>query len=227
MIKKLEIEILNSGHITNSYIVYNEDSNEAVLIDAPDKADIIIEEIEKLGVDLKYILLTHGHADHTMALEKLVKHFNVKVIANSSEKDMLLGIINDCSPVFGVIQPKREESMFEFLDDGLDIDIESMYITMYATPGHTKGCASYYFHDENALFTGDSMFADTVGRWDLETASLDDTLETTMKLYNTFKPLNTRIYPGHGESGMEIRDTYMKVSRVIFNATGLDLKMLK
>lgn len=225
MIEKLEIEILNSGHITNSYIWYNEKTKEAVIIDAPDKAKVIINKVNELGLKVKYILLTHAHADHTMALEDLINEFNVKAVICENEKNMILGRINDCSNVFGVEQRKREESNFIFLKN--EEQVPGMNITLYNTPGHTKGSAIYYLEKENILFTGDTLFEDTVGRWDLDTGSLDDTIESAIKIYNTFKKLDTVIYPGHNNSGMTVRDTYMRVSRVIFNNSGVDLSMLK
>ncbi len=226
MLKKLEIEIGNTGHITNSYILYNESKN-CVLIDAPDKADYIIQNIESLGLRLEAILLTHAHADHTLALNDLLKRYDVKAFISSNEQDMILGKITDYSDVFNENVQMHDENRIIFLENEEKVPKIDMDITIYNTPGHTSGSSCYYYNKENILFTGDTLFSSTIGRWDLETGSLDDSITSALKIYNAFNSLNTVIYPGHGESGMTVKDTYMKVSRVIFNNSGVDITMLK
>ena len=80
MIDKLRINIQDTDHVTNVYIVWDEISQEAVLIDPADKASIISDRIERLGLKLKYVLLTHGHKDHTVALPDIMEKYpDVKV----------------------------------------------------------------------------------------------------------------------------------------------------
>lgn len=225
MIESLQIEILNTGHITNCYLYYNE-NRKAILIDAPDKADIILNKINELNLDLKYILLTHAHADHTMALNELVNKTNAIVIANENEKDTLDSKIEDYSSAFGTIQIAKDISKIKFVKDRDIIELDKEKIEVISTPGHTSGSTSYYLSKDNILFTGDALFSNCVGRWDLKTASIDDTVNTTIKLYRMFKSKGTKIYPGHGEYGMDIKDTYFPVSRIIFNNTGIDLGMI-
>ena len=109
MLEKLEIEISNTGHYTNSYIYYDDTSKEAIVIDPADRAEKIISYIEKHNLRLKYILLTHGHADHVLAVNTIIKRYRIKVIANINEKNMIIGNITNYSNVFGLIQEKINE----------------------------------------------------------------------------------------------------------------------
>ncbi len=225
MIEVIPIEILNTGHITNCYLYYNEDK-EAILIDAPDKSEVILKRVVELNLDLRYILLTHAHADHTMALNELMEKTSVVVIANENEKNTLDSKISDGSNFFGTVQLKKDVSKIKFVKDGDSIHLREDKIEVISTPGHTSGSTSYYINKENVLFTGDALFYNCVGRWDLETASLDDTVKTVIKLYSMFKNRETKIYPGHDKFGINIKDTYFPVSRIIFNNTGIDLDMI-
>ena len=105
MIEKLRINIHDTEHVTNVYIVWDEMSQEAVLIDPADKEYIISRVIEEKGLKLKYVLLTHAHKDHTVALPDIMKKYSdVKVIANENEREMLEGKYSDSSMVFNLKQ---------------------------------------------------------------------------------------------------------------------------
>ena len=102
-IKGAEYPLNNETLFIEGVLIYDE-NKEAVIVDPADKAEIIITEIEKLELKPKYVLLTHGHVDHVLALEEIVKKYNIKVIANIHEKDMLVGNVSNCSNVFGLTQ---------------------------------------------------------------------------------------------------------------------------
>ena len=220
MIKKLELEVKNFGHYTNTYLIYNEDK-EAVIVDPADKAEIIIIEIEKLELKPKYVLLTHGHVDHVLALEEIVKKYNIKVIANIHEKDMLVGNVSNCSNVFGLTQNKYNLQDFILLNNEEYVSVGDMRIQMIHTPGHTKGSTCYYIEKENILITGDTLFSDCFGRCDLSTSNLDDMINSLIKLYKNFKEV--QIYPGHENSGMKVIDTYPIVRRYLKYTSMIDL----
>ena len=220
MIKKLELEVKNFGHFTNTYLIYDE-NKEAVIIDPADKAEVIISEIENLELKPKYVLLTHGHVDHVLALEEIVKKYNIKVTANINEKDMLVGNVSNCSNVFGLAQNQYNPDDFILLNNEEYISVGDMKIQMIHTPGHSIGSCCYYIEKENILITGDTLFSDCFGRCDLATSSLDDMVNSLIKLYKNFK--EAQIYPGHDNSGMEVIDTYPIVRRYLKYTSMIDL----
>lgn len=220
MIKKIELEIKNSGHFTNTYLVYDE-NKEAVVIDPADKVEIIIQEIERLELKPKYVLLTHGHIDHLLALEGIMKKYNVKTIANINEKDMLSGNIDNCASVFGLVQSGYDLDKFILLDNDEYISVGNIKIQMIHTPGHTIGSCCYYIENENILITGDTLFSDCFGRCDLATGSIDNMVKSLIRLYKDFS--NVKIYPGHDMSGIKVIDTYPVVRRYLKYTEMIDL----
>ena len=109
MLEQLRINVLDTHHVTNCYIIWDDITKEAVIVDPADKEEIIENKIEELDLKVRYVLLTHAHKDHTIALKKILDKYNVKVIANINEKRMLCGSISDCSDVFGVEQEPTDE----------------------------------------------------------------------------------------------------------------------
>lgn len=220
MIKKLQLEIKDFGHYTNTYLIYNEDK-EAVIVDPADKSEIIITEIEKLGLNPKYVILTHGHLDHVLALEEIVNKYNIKVIANLNEKDMLIGNVSNCSDAFGLEQKKYNLDDFILLNNEESINLGDMKIKMVHTPGHSKGSSCYYIEKENILITGDTLFSDCYGRCDLPTSNMEDMVNSLIKIYKNYSEVY--IYPGHDDSGMKVRDTYPLVRKLIRYTSMIDL----
>jgi len=209
MLEKLEIEISNTGHYTNSYIYYDDTSKEAIVIDPADRAEKIISYIEKHNLRLKYILLTHGHADHVLAVNTIIKRYRIKVIANINEKNMIIGNITNYSNVFGLIQEKINEDDCIFLNDEDEVKIQGATFKMINTPGHTIGSVCYLLKEENILFTGDTLFSNCFGRCDLVTASIEDIANSLVKLYKNYK--DVKVCSGHGDTGMDISKTYESV----------------
>lgn len=224
MIEQLKINVLGSYHITNCYIIWDKDTKECAIVDPADRYDIISEKVKKLDLSVKYVLLTHAHKDHTIALNKLIDNYNVKVISSIKEKDMLQGKVNDCSEVFGLKQISLNMDDFIFLDDEEEINIGNIKIKIIYTPGHTKGSACYYIKAENVLITGDTLFSDCFGRCDLDSASIDDMINSLIKLYKEYN--NVYIYPGHGEIGMKLKYTYNNVKRILKNSFNIELDKL-
>lgn len=220
MIKKLELEVKNFGHFTNTYLIYDK-NKEVVIVDPADKADVIIAEIENLELKPKYVLLTHGHVDHVLALEEIIHKYDIKVIANINEKDMLVGNVSNCSNVFGLTQNKYNPDDFILLNNEEYINVGDMKIQMIHTPGHTIGSCCYYIEKENVLITGDTLFSDCFGRCDLKTANLEDMVNSLIKLYKNFKEV--QIYPGHDASGMKVIDTYSVVRKYLKYTSMIDL----
>lgn len=186
----------------NSYILKN-DNNDALLIDPGyDENHALLDHINKLGVTIKAILITHGHFDHIDALESVLKVF----------PDAITYISEDEKEVFE--NPKLNLSAFrEFgptkicnfiprklvlLQDYEIFDVLGYKIQMIKTPFHTQGSCCYFVESENALFSGDTLFFTTIGRTDLPTSS-QRTVESSLKKLIVL-PESTKVYPGHGVS---------------------------
>lgn len=224
MIKLIKINVLGSYHVTNCYIIWDEKTKEAAIVDPADDAQKIIENIRDLNLKLKYVMLTHAHKDHTIALNELLKNYDIKVIASVDEAPMLEGKVNDCSDVFGLSQVPFDLSRFILLNDGECFNIGDINIKIIHTPGHTKGSACYYIEDEKILLTGDTLFSDCFGRCDLDSASIEDMANS---LYNLYKNYNdVHIFPGHNLTNINIKDTYPQIKELLEYVAGVNLDEL-
>ena len=220
MIEKLPIEIGNTGHITNCYILYN-DNKEAIIIDPADKPEIIEESIKKLNLQIKYIFLTHAHADHTFALNYLLDKYPVKVVAHENEKDTISGKISDHADVFERQTENRDIGRFIFVKDNDNLSLGNYEIQVIHTPGHTSGSVCYYLKEQDIMFTGDTMFSDCFGRCDLETGDIFSMVDSLIRLYSNYG--NVTIYPGHDEYGMKVKDTYESINQYLKSRKIVDL----
>lgn len=174
----------------NNYLLIDEESKEAALIDCSAVDSRIKDAINESGAKLKYILLTHGHFDHVAG----IRPTDAKIVMN--EKDLrILNQTNMYLPAFGIPEitiPKIDI----YVNDGDILKLGDTEIKVFHTPGHTQGGVCYLVND--MLFSGDTIFCESVGRCDLEGGDfvqIVDSIKT--KIYTL--PDNTAIYPGHGK----------------------------
>ncbi|MDO8507320.1 MAG: MBL fold metallo-hydrolase [bacterium] len=162
---------------------------ELAVVDPGDEAEKIIEEIGKLGkVDYKYVLLTHGHYDHVMAVNELKDKYGFKVVIGEKDAD-----ISGMNAQIGVQTPKTKVDIT--VKDGQVLDFGGQRIQVLETPGHTIGSVSYLIGTD--LFSGDTLFRHTHGRTDLPGGSDEDMGDSLEKLLKLNEKIN--IHPGHGE----------------------------
>lgn len=191
----MKLERLMVGPVgTNCYLIMNEDTKEVILVDPGDQAVRIQNKLEDMGGHPAAILLTHGHFDHILgvpALNELYSH--IDIYALEEEEDLLSDPNLNCS-----VQLKRACTIKPdvWLKDGQKINPAGMEIEVIATPGHTKGSCCYHFPAEKALFSGDTLFAESVGRTDLPTGSMGQLNRSIKKLF-AMLPDETAVYPGH------------------------------
>ena len=173
---------------TNCYILLDEETMEAAIIDPADEAETLRDTIENLGATLKYILLTHGHRDHTLAAPKLHEMFpDAAVYIHAADKGRV-----------GIYRYPMEELIGEdlkFYDDGDTLKLGNLTIEVITTPGHTGG--SVCLRVGNALFTGDTLFAGSMGRIDLPGAQPDKMMSSLARLAKLEGDYD--VYPGHME----------------------------
>ena len=169
----MRIEIIKCLKDNFSYLIIDEQNNSACVID-PSEASPIIDHVEKLKLNLKFILNTHHHFDHIGGNKELKKKYNLKVIGFEKDKERI--------PEIDITLKDKEiwkSNKFE--------------TKIYHIPGHTSGHICYHFFNQNILFTGDTLFSLGCGR------IFEGTYEqmfSSLQLIKSF-PENTKIYCGH------------------------------
>ena len=193
----MKVETYELGPVmTNCYFTINEDTKETIIVDPADRADIIIKKVNEESLRPVAILLTHGHFDHISAAEELAKEYHLPIYAAKEEKEIAE------SPTLNFSTAMRKNISLtptNLLEDNDVIQLAGMNIKVIHTPGHTAGGVCYLFEESKILFSGDTLFAGTVGRADLPTGNLDTLLHSVnhklMKLSD-----DITVFPGHGEN---------------------------
>lgn len=193
-IELIEIDVANAGHITNTYVIYD-DENIAVIIDPADNSKKIIDILKEKKLSVKYIIITHAHGDHIGALEEVQKYTNAKIIVHSDDKDALLGRAENYSDMLKVKKQYVNEEKVLLVKDKDSIDAGNINLEIIHTPGHTQGAICILEKNINALFTGDTIFYDCYGRCDLYSGNFDNMVNSLRKIFDRFE--NILIYPGH------------------------------
>ena len=179
----------------NCYILYDDVSKETAIIDPGGSFRQIVDFIERKELNVKYILLTHSHADHIGALQDLLdKYDDVELIASSRERKVLNNPMYNLTTRFNMKHTQFEAT--KYVEDKDTIKMGDYTITFYLTPGHTAGSMCIGVGD--MLFTGDTLFAGSIGRTDLPTGSFDEISKSLVKLASMDEYLT--ILPGHGPS---------------------------
>lgn len=195
----MKINVLTVGPLqANCFIVWDELSREALVIDPGDEPERIINFIEEKGLTVKYILCTHAHFDHVGALPEVKAKTGAPVGIHSAEKEIYEGA-RDMALFFGYDIDKLPEPDI-LLNDNDSLKIGNIEFRVIHTPGHSPGGLCLY--GNGVVFTGDTVFAGSVGRTDFYGGSIDELKNSFKKILSL--PSHTRILPGHGpESTVE------------------------
>jgi len=173
MLKKLVV----GPYQANCYILGYKETKEGLVIDPGDEVSRIVKEISRIGLKILYILITHGHIDHTGGAGELKRITSAPVLIHTLDA------------------PGLNFRPDGYLYDGQEIRLGNYIISVIHTPGHSPGGVS--FHAPGAIFTGDTLFAGSVGRTDFPGGDHHRLVEGVIeKIF----PLgdHLRIYPGHG-----------------------------
>ena len=182
----MQVKVLQVGPIgTNCYLLEDEKAHVAAVIDPGDEAGRILQVIKDDGVDVKYILLTHGHYDHTTAVPELHQALpQAEIYIHKADAN---GAGSRLFPLAGQIPDLK------FYDEGDALTLGELTIQVLHTPGHSKGSVTLKVGD--VLFCGDTLFAGSCGRTDLAVGSYDEIMASLKKLGEL--PGDYHVCPGH------------------------------
>ena len=169
----LKVNLVNCLSDNYSYIIYDSISKKAIVID-PAESDPVIKSINKLGVKLEYILITHHHADHIGVIKNLKKKYKCKIV----------GFKDDANRIPGIDIQIKDKEIFNFEGEEIELNF---------APGHTSGHIFYYFKKNKLAFVGDIVFSLGCGR--IFEGTSDEMYKSVMKIKSL--PDETKIYCGH------------------------------
>jgi glyoxylase-like metal-dependent hydrolase (beta-lactamase superfamily II) len=178
----------------NTYIVRRKGSDRALIIDPGDEPDKLIGAIEALGVQLDGILLTHTHFDHVGAVAPVARATGAEVWVPELEAFVLADIMSFVPwPGFGPFESYDAEHT---LEGGERLELAGFEIDVLFTPGHSPGHVTFSIPDEQAIFSGDVLFKQSIGRTDLPGGDHGTLLRSIRRLVESL-PGETAVHPGH------------------------------
>ena len=180
----MKVITVTQGSIgTNCYIIYNEETKAAVMIDPGDKAKPALDRAEALGLDVQGVLLTHGHFDHAADAQRVAQKYGVSIWMHPADRALPSWLTH------GLPETRDLYEDMTMAFDGLRINVRR-------TPGHTPGSVCFLVAGRH-LFAGDTLFAGSCGRTDLPGGSWPDMAASLRAL--AALPGNWLVYPGHGD----------------------------
>ena len=178
---------------TNCYIVYDEATREAAVIDPGDNAKSILHAVNEEQLNVKYVLLTHAHFDHILAAHEVLEATGAQYVV--PEKDTWLLSRDNMGQFRGLARNYVQDTPDILAGEGTAVTFGGLTATYMSTPGHTPGSSVIKIGD--CLFTGDTLFRASVGRTDFpggDTATLMESISGRLMTL----PDSLEIYPGHG-----------------------------
>ena len=187
------ITLMLGRFAVNTYIVFNENSNECAVIDPGDGFERIEYELQKNNLTPTGIILTHSHFDHVGSLQELKQKYGCPIYLHRDDVEMLGDSVKNlsshfCDEPIEIYNPEYQ------LSDNDTFEVAGLKFKTIHTPGHVKGCAVY--RCENILFTGDTLFEGCCGRCDLWSSNASDMRKSLDRLFTLDD--NLKVLSGHG-----------------------------
>ena len=184
----------------NTYLIWDEESREAAIIDAGmsnNRENTIISEfITKENLQLKYALQTHMHFDHIWGLAYIQETYGLKPLCHAAEESIYRDV-PEMTSMFRLSMNWNLPVVERYINEGDTFQLGNTTIKVLHTPGHTPGGLSYYIESAHTLFTGDTLFKGSVGRTDLPGGNLSEEMDSIKNKIITL-PSETIVYSGHG-----------------------------
>lgn len=190
----MKVEKFVTGIIsTNCYLAINEETKQAVVIDPAACPSYLMGHIKSEGLDIQAILLTHGHFDHIMGIDGFLQEFDVPVYVHEADGQLMTDAGLNQS---GIYTAGYTYDGARYIQDGQILETAGFKFKVLHTPGHTPGGVCYYAEDEKILFSGDTLFQNSVGRTDFPLSSMSDLIRG-IKEKLLVLPDEVIVYPGH------------------------------
>lgn len=194
----MKVDVFQTGPLeVNTYILKDEETKEAVLIDVGGSFNEIKKLLEEEGYSVKFVLNTHGHFDHLLGSFEIQRNnYDIPVYLHKDDVFHIENMENE-TRMWGVYPETEKLKITSYIDEKSDLKIGDKKISVLHTPGHSKGSVSYYV--DSKLFSGDALFYRTIGRTDFIDANYEE-LITSIKSKIFTLPEDTKVFPGHGPS---------------------------
>ena len=191
----MRITNLPSGALqANTYLAVDEKTNEGFIVDPGGYNKVLTKEVRDNDVNIKYIILTHGHSDHICGVNEHKAEFpDAKIVAYQDEEAMLENPNLNQSPGFGVPYSTKADIL---VSDGDELKVGDVTLKFIHTPGHTEGGMCIYVKEAKALFSGDTLFRQSIGRTDFPGGSYKEIMDSIRKKLFLL-PDDTNVFPGH------------------------------
>lgn len=191
----MRITNLPSGALqANTYLAVDEKTNEGFIVDPGGYNKVLTKEVRDNDVKIKYIILTHGHSDHICGVNEHKAEFpDAKIVAYKDEEAMLENPNLNQSPGFGVPYSTKADIL---VSDGNELKVGDVTLKFIHTPGHTEGGMCIYVKEAKALFSGDTLFRQSIGRTDFPGGSYKEIMDSIRKKLFLL-PDDTNVFPGH------------------------------
>lgn len=191
----MRITNLPSGALqANTYLAVDEKTNEGFIVDPGGYNKVLTKEVRDNDVKIKYIILTHGHSDHICGVNEHKAEFpDAKIVAYKDEEAMLENPNLNQSPGFGVPYSTKADIL---VSDGDELKVGDVTLKFIHTSGHTEGGMCIYVKEAKALFSGDTLFRQSIGRTDFPGGSYKEIMDSIRKKLFLL-PDDTNVFPGH------------------------------
>lgn len=194
--KKVQVRAGNLDYLTNCYVVIDENTKRAMVVDPGGESEKILSVLKYNNATLDYIVLTHGHGDHIGAINEIKSHFDAKICIFYTEAEFLKNKNLNLADYVGVQNPNISPEIY--LKDEDIITIGSINFKVIHTPGHTSGSICLYNSENKILISGDTLFRNAWGRTDLPTSNFESIIKSIEEKLMIL-PDDTIVYPGHGK----------------------------
>lgn len=181
---------------SNCYLVADDETHDGIVIDPGDEPEKILERIARHDLNIKYILLTHAHLDHVMGVRRVKEALNPELLMHQADAFLYENMVDQAAQ-FGcrVDSPVQID---RYITEGDGITLGDVHVSVLSTPGHSPGGVSFPISgDPSIVFSGDTLFAGSIGRTDLPGGS-HDTLLRSIREKLFMLDGSTIVYAGHG-----------------------------